>query len=113
MSVRERPYILERHPKARDRDEHGPELELVDAPDGMKYRFRDTGIRVEIDGQEYVPDAIASVDGYVLLRPAGDKPGMVKGGDDHPEVKLHVDMSSMLQATGGRNASSTGGGEDG
>lgn len=115
---RDEPIVLESHPKlVNGIDDHGPMLELVEQHDrDFRYRFRDTGIRVEVDGEEYVPDAIGPVSGSVTLRPKGDEDGMVKADDDHPEVTLHVDMTADIVATGvepdARLDASSGGGRD-
>lgn len=90
----------ESYPKRPDDPSLPPEMELVRTDEGgLEYRFRDTGLRLEIDGETYVPEAIAPTDGYVTLVRDSPKDGMVRAGG--LDVKLHVDMSADIKATGG------------
>lgn len=91
--------ILEQHPKFPFDPSLPAELELVGTGDGFEYRFKDVGIRVEIDGETYVPDSIAPTDGYVKLAPDAEGDDMVRAGG--LDVKLHVDMGSSIVTTGG------------
>lgn len=95
-----RSVIVERYPKFPDDRDLPPEMEMVDTDDGFLYRLRDTGLRLEIDGDTYVPDAIAPTDGYIKLEKESPRDEDMVRVSDH-DVKLHVDMSSNIVATGG------------
>ncbi len=100
--LREWDGVLERYHSAEPDDELPPELELVEdeSETGFTYRFRDTGMRLEIDGTTYVPEGIGPTTGHVTFAEESDEEGMVKSPEH--DVKLHVDMSSSLVATGGQ-----------
>ena len=97
----EGPRRLEKYPKLKDdpQRELSAMMELLETEDGLRYTFRDVGLRVEVDGDEFIPDSIGPTDGYVVLRPKGDSPGMIRASDDR-EVRIHVDMDAPLLALG-------------
>lgn len=90
---------LERYPKSPDDPDLPAEMELLQTEDGMKYAFREIGLRVEVDGDEFVPDSVAPTDGYVVLRKKGRRDGMIDASDDR-EVRIYADMTSDLLAVG-------------
>lgn len=99
-AYRRRPQQLERYPKRPADGSLPPELELLDTEDGFKWQFRDVGLRVEVDGDEFVPESIGSREGYVVLRRAADREGMINASDER-EVRIYADMGADLIATGG------------
>lgn len=95
----QREFVLERYPKRPDDPSLPPEMEMIQKGDGFECRFKDTALRLEIDGETYVPSAINPTDGYIELARGSPKEGMVRGGG--PDVKLHVNMASNIVVTGG------------
>lgn len=96
---RQRPHVVEKYPKSPDDCSLPAELEFSMDGSRLLARFIDTGIRVEINGEVYVPDAVASIDGYVKLAPAGNGLGRVQSGGE--DVRLYADMTSDIVASGG------------
>lgn len=90
---------MEQYPKQPDDPDLPPEMELHDTEEGMKWAFREIGLRVEVDGDEFVPDSVAPTDGYVVLRKKGRRDGMIDASDDR-EIRIYADMSSDLLAVG-------------
>lgn len=77
-----------------------PELEAFVENDELKHRFRDTGIRVEVDGDEFIVDHFDDEDGCLVLKMKGSKDGTVRANDDRT-VRLCADLGSSIVATGG------------
>lgn len=95
---RRKPIALEKYPKRPDDPELSAQMELLQTEEGFKWAFRDVGLRVEVDGETFVPDSIGPTEGYVVLRKEGAK-GYIDASDER-EVKIYADMDSDLLALG-------------
>lgn len=95
---RRKPMALEKYPKRPNDPELSAQMELLQTEDGFKWAFRDVGLRVEVDGEIFVPDSTGPTEGYVVLRKEGSN-GNVDASDER-EVKIYADMDSDILALG-------------